>query len=281
MRRSNFATCSEPITEETLNIEHRSWKIGILSLVICSLWCFARAAEPLHALLITGGCCHDYEAQKKILSEGISARANVTWTIVHEGSSDSKDTKFSIYEKPDWAKGFDVVVHNECSGFVTNVDWVEHIARAHYDGVPAVVIHCSIHSYRNSTTDEWRKVLGVSSYRHQAKRPFEVITVKPEHPVMSGFPIKWQDDPDELYEIKKVWSTCTPLAEALTPKNESDRHPCIWVNTYGKARVFGTTLGHGNETMQRPEYLDLVTRGLLWACDKLGEDGKPKAGYGK
>src|SRR6266704_3232748 len=55
-------------------------------------------AEPLKALLITGGCCHDYEAQKKILSEGISARANVTWTIVHEGDADSKTTKFSIYE---------------------------------------------------------------------------------------------------------------------------------------------------------------------------------------
>jgi hypothetical protein len=27
-------------------------------------------------------------------------------------------------------------------------------------------------------------------------------------------------------------------------------------------------------------YLDLVTRGLLWACNKLDDDGKPKPGYG-
>jgi hypothetical protein len=33
--------------------------------------------------------------------------------------------------------------------------------------------------------------------------------------------------------------------------------------------------------MKRDVYLDLVTRGLLWACDKLDENGKPKAGYGK
>jgi hypothetical protein len=33
--------------------------------------------------------------------------------------------------------------------------------------------------------------------------------------------------------------------------------------------------------MSDPVYLDLVTRGLLWACDKLDKDGKPKAGYGK
>ncbi|HSU55412.1 MAG TPA: ThuA domain-containing protein [Candidatus Dormibacteraeota bacterium] len=239
------------------------------------------AAEPLRALMITGGCCHDYAAQKKILSEGISARANVTWTIIHEGDSGSRDTKFSIYEKPDWAKGFDVVLHNECSGFVSNATFVEHIAKAHFEGVPSVVLHCSIHSYRYSSTDEWRKMLGVSSYRHQTQRPFDVEVVKADHPVIKGWPLKWHDDPDELYEIKKVWPECVPLAEALTPKNETDRHPVIWVNTYGKGRVFGTTIGHSNQTMQRPEYLDLVARGLLWACDKLDENGKAKEGYGK
>src|ERR1051325_11183423 len=80
-----------------------------------------RAAEPLRALLITGGCCHDYEAQKKILTEGISARANVKWTIVHE-SDDGKDHEISIYTNANWAKGFDVVVHDECWGQVTNVE---------------------------------------------------------------------------------------------------------------------------------------------------------------
>jgi len=256
--------------------------LSLAAALCCALFAVsAPAAEPLRALLITGGCCHDYEAQKKILSEGISARANVTWTIIHEGDADGKNHKFSIYEKPDWAKGFDVVLHNECSGGVTNAEWVEQIAKAHFDGVPAVVIHCAIHSYRGSSTDEWRKLLGVSSYQHQVRRPFEIVTLKPEHPVMKGFPARWLDDPDELYEIKRVWPNCVPLAESLTPQNESDRHPSIWVNTYGKARVFGTTLGHANETMQRDLYLDLVTRGLLWACDKLDADGKPKAGYGK
>lgn len=240
-----------------------------------------QSAEPIRALLITGGCCHDYTAQKKILTDGISARANVDWKIIHEGDQDGKEHKFGVYEKPDWAKGFDVIVHNECSGSVTNVDWVAQIAKAHFDGVPAVVIHCSIHSYRGSATDEWRKLLGVSSYRHQTLRPFAVVVLKPEHPVMKGFPARWQDDSDELYEIKKVWPHCTPLAESLTPGNENDRHPAIWVNTYGKARVFGTTLGHGNETMKKDLYLDLVTRGLLWACDKLDERGNPSSGYEK
>jgi type 1 glutamine amidotransferase len=54
----------------------------------------------------------------------------------------------------------------------------------------------------------------------------------------------------------------------------------IWVNTYGKGKVFGTTLGHNNSTMEAPEFLDLVARGLLWACGKLDANGKPLPGYG-
>ena len=54
----------------------------------------------------------------------------------------------------------------------------------------------------------------------------------------------------------------------------------VWVNTYGEGRVFGTTIGHYNHTMEKPKYLDIVTRGLLWSCGKLGADGQPLAGYG-
>ena len=260
-------------------------KIWLLSFAVLGFVGMANAAEPIKALMITGGCCHDYDQQKKILSEGISARANVTWTIVHEGGGEKegvKDTMFSIYKKKDWIKDFDIVVHNECSGKVTNVDWVENIAKAHTSsGVPAVVIHCSIHSYREANTDAWRDLLGVKSMRHQARRAFDVVTVQPENPIMKGWPVEWHDESDELYEILKVWPTCTPLAKSITPKKPNDMHPCIWINTDGKCRVFGTTLGHLDTTMQKTEYLDLMTRGLLWACDKLDADGKPKPGYGK
>ena len=52
-------------------------------------------------------------------------------------------------------------------------------------------------------------------------------------------------------------------------------HLCVWVNEYGKARVFTTTLGHHNVTMQDPIYLDMVTRGILWVTGKLEADGSP------
>jgi type 1 glutamine amidotransferase len=250
---------------------------AILSLSLAAGQISLQCAEPIRALLITGGGSHDYKHQKDILPEGISARANIVWTISYDGVDD-RTHEASIYGKPDWAKGYDVIVHDECYGMVTNLELVECAAAAHSNGVPAVVLHATIHSYRFAKTDDWRKVLGVSSLRHQARRAFDVVNLKPENPVMKGFPARWHDYPDELYEIVKVWPNCVPLAEGYGT-NDS-RHPCIWLNTCNGTRVFGTTLGHGNETVQSDVYLDLVTRGLLWACNKLDEDGKPMPGYG-
>ena len=85
--------------------------------------------------MITGGCCHDYEKQKKILSEGISARANVEWKIVHEGGS-STNYKVSIYSQPEWWKGYDVVVHDECFADVPDVEFIEGILAAHKASSP-------------------------------------------------------------------------------------------------------------------------------------------------
>jgi type 1 glutamine amidotransferase len=52
-----------------------------------------------------------------------------------------------------------------------------------------------------------------------------------------------------------------------------------WGNDYGKTRVFNTTIGHNNVTVGDARYLDFVTRGLLWACGKLDDQGKPTPGY--
>jgi type 1 glutamine amidotransferase len=46
-------------------------------------------------------------------------------------------------------------------------------------------------------------------------------------------------------------------------------YPIAWTNQYGKARVFGTTFGHSDDTFRDPVFLSLVSRGLLWAAGRL------------
>ena len=229
----------------------------------------AGPSAPLRALLVTGGCCHDYPNQKSLLTQGISARANVSWTIVHEGG-DSRDYLVSIYTNANWAAGYDVVVHDECFGSVTNNAFIEGIAAAHHAGVPAVMLHCSTHSYRTATTDEWRKCLGISSYSHEALRTLQVTNLRPTHPVMRGFPRSWPAPADELYKVAVIWPNVVPLAQAYGLETLTN-HVVVWANSYGSGRVFGTTLGHANTTVGHQVYLDLVTRGLLWASGRLDD----------
>jgi type 1 glutamine amidotransferase len=238
-------------------------------------------ARPLRVLMVTGGCCHDYEAQKMILADGLSARINVEFNIVHEEGPEGKKDKthrISIYEKEDWADGYDLVLHNECFGAIEDNEFVERIARPHFNGVPAVMLHCSIHSYRAASTDEWRKCLGMRSMRHEKNRDLLVRNTAPEHPIMKGFPAEWLDEKDELYVHEHLFENFTPLATAFGEDTQQDHH-LVWTNEYGKARVFGTTMGHNNSTMEHPVFLDLVARGLLWACGKLDEEGRPLPGY--
>src|SRR4051812_34607220 len=77
-----------------------------------------KGGKPIRALLVIGGCCHDYEHQKDILTKGISARANVEWTVAYDPDKGTKH-KNPVYDNPDWSKNFDVVVHDECSADVT------------------------------------------------------------------------------------------------------------------------------------------------------------------
>ncbi|HTN73984.1 MAG TPA: discoidin domain-containing protein, partial [Pirellulaceae bacterium] len=229
-----------------------------------------KAVAPIRALLITGGCCHDYTNQKKILPEAISAKANVTWTIVHQGGTRT-DAMIPFYEKDDWAKGFDIVVHNECFAAASDPAWTAKILKPHREGTPALVVHCAMHCYRDKT-DEWFKFLGVTSRGHGANYPFEIVNLEPKDPIMAGFGEKWNTPKGELYIIEKLWPTAKPLAHAMsrdTKKNEV----CLWTNMYnGQTRVFGTTIGHHNEEMSDPVFVNYMTRGLLWACDKLNDD---------
>ena len=236
-------------------------------------------ARPIRALYITGGGFHDFKAQEKIIPPGISARTNIVWTI--DNSADTSTTALiARHRDAAWADQFDVVVYNMSFSYVVDPEWIERIAYAHRDkGVAAVILHGAVHSYRRSTTDAWRELMGAASYRHDTRRPFGIERIAPDNPIVKALPKNWTPGSDELYDIVKVWPTLTPLVQGWSVETEA-HDPIVWTNTYGKAHVFATSMGHTNETMADPAYLDMVTRGLLWALGRLDPEGKPAPGYG-
>ena len=84
---------------------------------------------------------------------------------------------------------------------------------------------------------------------------------------MRGFKADWVTPMDELYVIEKLWPNATALATSKSEQDGKD-YPIAWLNTYGKARVFGTTYGHSDATFRDPVFIDLLTRGFRWAVGR-------------
>jgi len=252
--------------------------LALAALVSFSSTAQAQDEKPIRALLVLGGCCHDYAKQKDIITQGISKRANIEWVIAYDPDKGTKHLN-PIYENADWAKGFDVVVHDECSADVKDLEIVNKILKPHKDGLPGVVLHCGMHSYRSEgfpKVTPWFEFTGLQTTGHGPQLPI-VVSYDKEHPITK--PLEdWTTINEELYNniTGKLHETAKPLARGVQrlkdkdgKENSADSH-VVWTNTYnGKTKVFATTLGHNSDTVGDSRYLDLITRGILWSVDKL------------
>ena len=258
----------------------RGWRAAVAGLVVAGLAAPGGssraddppATKPIKVLLVTGGPYHNYKKQTEILQEGMAKRVPIEWTVVNEEKTET-GAKLAIFDKPNWAEGYDLVIHNECYADVDDPAYIKQVVAPHKAGVPAVVLHCAIHTFRGLKTDEWHEFLGVTSVRHGRQHPLEVKNLLPDNPIMVGFPATWTTGNEELYEIRKFWPDSVALAEATETDGKS--YPVVWTHQYGKGRVFGTTLPHNDKTMTDPVFLDLLGRGIQWAAGQL--DGGAKA----
>ena len=271
-------------------------------------WLFVHAAEekksaPLRVLLVLGGCCHDYATQQTILKAGIESRLNATVEIEFNPDK-STEAKFPIYEKDDWAKGYDVILHDECSASVVDPVYVKRILDAHRNGVPAVNIHCAMHSYRWGNFKDavklgddnagWYEMIGVQSTGHGPQAPIAISYTDSAHALTKGL-TDWTTINEELYNNIQIFDSAHALAtgvqiqmpkpkkgEAADPNAKGTEAKAVvaWTNLFGpnKTRIFSTSIGHNNETVADDRYLDLVTRGLLWATGRITDDGKVAEG---
>jgi uncharacterized protein len=229
-----------------------------------------RASAPqgprIQALVVSGGGYHDYPLQAKILMDVVSRAMPVDWTVAIQGGRGTTGNQ-AVVSRDDWAKGYDIVVHNQCFADTTDETLIKRITAAHRGGPPAIVIHCAMHTYRASANDTWREFLGVTTRRHTRAFNIPVKIGAKDHPIMKGFKQDWITPVDELYVIDKFWPASTALASAVSPEDRKE-YPLAWVSDYGGTRVFGTTLGHGNDTWIDPTFQDLLVRAFRWATNR-------------
>jgi hypothetical protein len=225
------------------------------------------AAPPrVRVLLISSGAFHNYAYQSTALVRAMSKAVPVDWTIALHGSANGTNTRYPVYDRADWARGFDLVIHNECSADVADPDFIRGILDGHRAGrVPAMVIHCAMHSYRAAKVDDWREFLGVTTRMHSPQ--FRIPVKWTADPIVAGLNPNWVTPSDELYVIEKIWPGVRPIATAVDYRDQRE-YPVAWVHEYQGVRVFGTTLGHDIATWDDPDYQALLVRGLKWAVNR-------------
>ncbi len=240
---------------------------------------FAGAAagpKPLRVLLVAGGCCHNYKLQSDALKKGLEERAFVQVDVIYNAGSGGTRTVFAEYANPDWAKGYDLILHDECSADVTDAAYIQRIMAPHAQGLPAVFLHCAMHSFRTEgyivpgNMTPWFELTGLQTTGHTAQAPITMTYFDKNNPITKGLQ-DWVTGNEELYNNPMGGILPTAHAVALG-RIGTETSVIAWTNIYkGKGRTFATTLGHNDETVLDARYQDLVTRGLLWAADKLND----------
>lgn len=126
---------------------------------------------------------------------------------------------------------------------------------------------------------------------HPPRHDFVVTTRTPEHPVMKGLPAAWLHANDEIYSnLRGPAKNVTVLATAMADPERfaknggtGENEPMLMAISYGKGRVFHSTLGHVSPN-EKPPYTAIecagfivtVQRGTEWAATGKVTQAVPK-----
>ena len=106
--------------------------------------------------------------------------------------------------------------------------------------------------------------------RHGARLPYKIENRVVDHPITKGLPKVWMQVGDELYAaLRGPGANMTVLSTAYSdPANRGTgrNEPILMVISYGKGRVFHTTLGHDLAALNSVGFITTYQRGTEWAA---------------
>jgi type 1 glutamine amidotransferase len=150
-------------------------------------------------------------------------------------------------------------------------------------GKPLVALRTSCHAFevKGKAHEGWvqwpefgREILGANYTGHCGHDQTTAVSIaKPSsgHPILAGVgPGDWTST-SWLYKVSPVDSKATVL---LTGQWKQVREPVAWTRSFGKSRVFFTSLGDAKD-FQTPQFQRLLVNALAWAMNReVPADGK-------
>ena len=267
-------------------------------LFVAPLFC-AAAPSPAHGSTMirvlfldgqSGGTYHNWKLTTPVLKAELEETGLFQVTVITAPQSDGDFSNFKPklrdyqvivlnYDAPGWPED----LRKQFEQFVSNGGGlvVVHAADNAFPGWPAYNLMTGIGGWRNRTETAgpmWYfkdgKLISDPSPgaagSHGSRLPFQVVTRQPEHPIMKGLPPVWMHAADELYAtLRGPGKNMTVLATAHSdPKNKGTDHdePMVMVLSYGKGRIFHTTMGHDASALSCVGLMTLFQRGTEWAA---------------
>ncbi len=216
------------------------------------------------------------------------------------GAAEAEGTENPVPDpdfSPDFSK-YSIVVSNFGHGAA---DWPEQTRKSFEDymknGGGLVVVHAANNSW--AKWPEFNQMIGLGGWGgrdvksgpyvyydadgnvirdkspgrcgvHGPQNEFVITMRDKTHPITRGLPDFWMHSKDECYSLLRgPAENMTILATAAdTPelKKAGRNEPMLMVLSYGKGRVFHTTLGHDTDAFEGVGFIVTFLRGSEWAA---------------
>jgi uncharacterized protein len=101
---------------------------------------------------------------------------------------------------------------------------------------------------------------------HGPQAEFLIETYAPDHPIMKGLPPKWMHAKDELYHSLRGPAVNLSVLGYAVSEVTHEPEPMLMAITFGKGRIFHTTLGHYVDALDGLGFQVTFSRGAEWAA---------------